>query len=110
MIELFANSGDPDQIPVSDLGLHCLPATLLGVSRLQWVNSLPYLFHNLSKSILTCQKNPKKTMLTMLTEWQIVSTLIRCQKKFRFSLTSFDGNFELNNVVVLLTDICARHL
>ena len=36
MVELFANSGDPDQMPysaVSDLGLHCLPITLLGVSR-----------------------------------------------------------------------------
>ena len=31
-------------------------------------------------------------------------------KKFKFSLTSFDGNFELDNIVVLLTDICARHL
>ena len=40
MIQLFANSGDPDQTlhsAVSDLGLHCLPNTLLGVSRLQWV-------------------------------------------------------------------------
>ena len=40
MVELFANSGDPDQTPrsaVSDLGLHSLPNTLLGVSRLQWI-------------------------------------------------------------------------
>ena len=40
MAELFANSGDPDQTPrsaASDLGLHCLPITLLRVSRLQWV-------------------------------------------------------------------------
>ena len=38
MVELFANSGDPDQMPhssVSDLGLHCLQITLLGVSRIQ---------------------------------------------------------------------------
>ena len=31
MVELFANSGDPDQTPRSaacDLGLHCLPITL----------------------------------------------------------------------------------
>ena len=37
MAELFANSGDPDQTQhsaVSDLGLHCWPITLLGVSRL----------------------------------------------------------------------------
>ena len=43
MAKMFANSGDPDQMlhPVaSDLGLHCLPGTLLGVSRLQWVNPL----------------------------------------------------------------------
>ena len=40
MVELFANSGDPDQMlcsVVSDLGLHCLPNSLLGVSRQQWV-------------------------------------------------------------------------
>ena len=39
MAKLFANSGDPDQMPhsaVSDLGLHFLPITLLGFSRLQW--------------------------------------------------------------------------
>ena len=41
MAKLFANSGDPDQTPhsvASDLGLHCLPITLLRVSRLQWIN------------------------------------------------------------------------
>ena len=46
MAKVFANSEDPDQRPcsaVSDLGLHCLPNKLLGVSRLQWSNSLPYL-------------------------------------------------------------------
>ena len=40
MAKLFANSGDPDQMPhsaASDLGLHCLSITLLQVSRLQWV-------------------------------------------------------------------------
>ena len=42
MAKHFANSEDPDQMPhsvASDLGLHCLPVTLLGVSRLQWVNN-----------------------------------------------------------------------
>ena len=41
MVELFANRGDPDQMPYStafDLGLHCLPVTHSGVSSLQWVN------------------------------------------------------------------------
>ena len=41
MAKLFANIGDPDQMPcsaTSDLGLHCLPINLLGLSRLQWVN------------------------------------------------------------------------
>ena len=37
MAKLFANSGDSDQMP-PDLGLHCLPVTLLQVSQLQWVN------------------------------------------------------------------------
>ena len=43
MVELFANSGDPDQMPcsaVSDLGLYCLPVYPFGVSSLQWVNRL----------------------------------------------------------------------
>ena len=42
MVELIANSGDTDQMPhsvASDLGLHCLPVTRLGVFSLQWVNS-----------------------------------------------------------------------
>ena len=40
MVELFANSGDPDQTPssvASDLGQHCLPGTRLDVSSLQCV-------------------------------------------------------------------------
>ena len=39
MVDLFANSGDPDRMPcsaASDLGLHCLPFTRLEVYRLQW--------------------------------------------------------------------------
>ena len=43
MVELFANNGDSDQTShsvASDLGLHCLPITLLEVSRLQWVNNV----------------------------------------------------------------------
>ena len=47
MFELFANSGNPDQAPhsvASDLGLHCLPITLLGVFRLQWVK-IKFILH-----------------------------------------------------------------
>ena len=43
MVELFANSGDPDQTPhsaASDLGLHCLPVTRLGVSNLHLVKDV----------------------------------------------------------------------
>ena len=39
---LFANNVDPDQMPhnvASDQGLHCLPMTLLRVSRLKWVKA-----------------------------------------------------------------------
>ena len=47
MVERFANSGDPDQTPrsaASELGLHSLPITRLGVSSLQQttVNLLIY--------------------------------------------------------------------
>ena len=41
MVELFANSGDPDQTPrsaASNLGLLCLPVTRLGVSSLNGLN------------------------------------------------------------------------
>ena len=47
MAKLFANSGDPDQTlrsAASDLGLHCLPVTLLRVSRLQWVKHLNLIY------------------------------------------------------------------
>ena len=53
MAKLFANSGDPDQTPrsaASDLGLHCLPITLLGVSRLQWVNILVLKFETVQSA------------------------------------------------------------
>ena len=43
MVELFANSEDPDQklsSDASDLGLHCLPVTSLEVSSLQWVKHI----------------------------------------------------------------------
>ena len=45
MAELFANSGDLDQMPrsvASDIGLHCLLITLLLISRLQWVKPSIY--------------------------------------------------------------------
>ena len=68
MIELFANSGDPDQTPrsvASDQGLYCLPITLLGISRLQWVKT----FYDLSINyfrvcyeghLLLCSFNDKR--------------------------------------------------
>ena len=46
MAKLFANSEDP---VASDMGLHCLPFTLLGVSRLQGMNSLT-LTHSLMET------------------------------------------------------------
>ena len=60
MAKLFANSGDPDQTPhsaESDLGLHCLPFTLLRVSRLQWVNQsfLSWCFVSDIMELVVCQ-------------------------------------------------------
>ena len=64
MAKLFANSGDPDQMlpsAASDLGLHCLSITLLGVSRLQWVNSSLILFLAIwEEAHFTMKKNISK--------------------------------------------------
>ena len=52
--KLFANSEDPDQTPhsaVSDLGLHCLPITRLGVSQLQWVKYHSSMADNVLKDV-----------------------------------------------------------
>ena len=43
MSELNANSVEPDQTPcsaASDLGLHCLPMSLLWDASLKWVNQI----------------------------------------------------------------------
>ena len=56
MAKLFANSGDPDQTlhsAASDLGLHCLPITLLRVSRLQWVILESYMYGKCPKILNT---------------------------------------------------------
>ena len=61
MANLFANSEDPDQTPhsaASDLGLHCLPNTLLRVSWLQWANVITLYIWTLKFSailIIRCQ-------------------------------------------------------
>ena len=62
MPKLFANNGVPDQTPhsaASDLGLHCLPITLLRVSRLQWVNLklVCYLVKTVIMGALLCLGN-----------------------------------------------------
>ena len=66
MIELFANNVDPDQTPrsaASDLGLHCLSITLLGVSRLQWVKLYFYMSRNLKKYTLKCAPSEDTALL-----------------------------------------------
>ena len=55
MAKQFANSEDPDQTPhsaASDLGLHCLPFTLLRVSRLQWVKQQVHKKQNLGQNTM----------------------------------------------------------
>ena len=51
MDKLFANNGDPDQMQrsaVSDLGLHCLPITLLGYPDCNGLNLLGKIKLNIS--------------------------------------------------------------
>ena len=49
---MFSKSGNPDQTPhcaVSDMGVHCLSVTSLGVSRLQWL--VKYFDKNVRNSV-----------------------------------------------------------
>ena len=95
MAELFANSGDLDQTPrsaASDLGLHCLPVTLLQVSRLQWFN-----IH----CLLPQRKVVKELFLLLL-----FSTLFRHNTKFpsteivvRGQNTTVMWNFKIGSLV-----------
>ena len=55
-LKLFANSGEPDQMPqnvASDLVLPCLPITFLGVSRLKWVK-LVCTYNSWSDKVFKC--------------------------------------------------------
>ena len=74
MAKLFANSGDPDQTPwASDLGLHCLPITLLWVSRLHWFNSDQCLFF----SAVDFQNQPIISMTTHIRSFLLMKALVR---------------------------------
>ena len=78
MVEIFANNRDPDQTPrsaASDLGLHCLPVALLGVSRLQWVKiNNPGLHNVLDRIHRICSVLGEKRM---------------CEKRMCFSFSLF---------------------
>ena len=76
MAKLFANSGDPDQMPhsaASDLGLHCLPITSLGVSQLQWVNEwqMPAILYEWQMPAILYEWQ----MPAILYEWQMPAIL-----------------------------------
>ena len=91
MVELFANSGDPDQTPhsvASDLGLHCCQLSFLGICRLQWAkidaNSGQRLIILTECSGIFFSISPKKCMLwvlirsaTFLIKKHVVWVLIR---------------------------------
>ena len=57
IVELFANSGDPDQMPhsvLSNLGLHCLPVTLLKYLDKNVKPDTPGIFHQFLKGRQLC--------------------------------------------------------
>ena len=57
MVELFANSGDPDQMPhsgASDLGLHCLPITFKVSPDYNGLKKQQILFLEYSHSLELC--------------------------------------------------------
>ena len=60
MSELKANSVDPDQTPrsaASDLGLYCLPVSLLRDTRLKWVNVVAHLLLSVSSTCTLTKTN-----------------------------------------------------
>ena len=62
MAKLFANRVDPDHmlhLAASDLGLHCLPNTLLGASRLKWNSNLEIMADY--NEYVHCQKHLRHT-------------------------------------------------
>ena len=76
----FANSGDHDQTPhsaASDLGLHCLPITLLGISRLQWVKpkSVCWIFFLFLYKNIYCWQSVQS--IEVLSEALLMNTLKR---------------------------------
>ena len=96
MVELFANSGDPDQTPrsaASDLGLHCLPVTRLGVTSCQRVKKcFFYLLKKriyLSEGTLDVEKQTGKQKFITLVKWwksfQVYPVLV---KKHKLSIQS----------------------
>ena len=84
MAKLFANSGDPDQTPrsaASDLGLHCLPNTLLRVSRLQWVkHCYSNRFTMEFKAIEAPHESIKRLKYSYLEAYQRFSCLFFCME------------------------------
>ena len=72
MLELFANSGDSDQLlsVATDLGLHCLLITLLGVSRLKWINT------NYTESVNHETDGKAQMSLTFTTLWANIKQMI----------------------------------
>ena len=77
-----ANSVDPDQMQhsvASDLGLHCLPITLLGVSRLKWVKIATKLWH---QQLMPFWIGWKSTYTCLaVKDWGIWHRIISCKQQ-----------------------------
>ena len=60
LIVLNTNSTDPDQTPrsaASDLGLHCLPMSVLWDARHKWVKNMEELINRISRFSLYFMEN-----------------------------------------------------
>ena len=98
MAKLSANSGDTDQTPhsaASDLGLHSLPITLSGVSRLQWINEYSKCPKISITLFLTFLAKPLLCMQLFLKEYRRSHLYGEIQLKVReaFNFRYFLSNF-----------------
>ena len=76
--ELNANSVDPDQMlhsAASDLGLHCLPVSLLWDTRCKWVTAASSMSDCGSRD---CKSESQLDHMTFIEIDQEISTVIQC--------------------------------
>ena len=89
MGKLFANNGHPDQTPrsaASDLGLHCLSITLLGVKPLSGQQRQTNVIFSHSSGFNICKLFPMRKFACNITP-----CFLELKKKYYFKMSSAEN-------------------